>query len=255
VTDAILDATIALAAEGGLEDLTLDAIALKAGVGRPTIYRRWSTKEALLDEAMDLFIERMIVVPKPGNIRDELVEWISVQIERMESPLRSLWFAYFNAADANIARNALQRGHDIEADIIRRAIERGELRADADPDLLVYIIGAVVWFQSSVYHRDLDKSFAESVVDVVLNSWLASPGPTTAKNRTKATAVTKADGAARSSKPRKNRTKATAVTKADGAARSSKPRKNRTKATAVTKADGAARTASLDGAENRNVVY
>jgi AcrR family transcriptional regulator len=183
VTDAILDATIALAAEGGLEDLTLDAIAVKAGVGRPTIYRRWPSKEALLDDAMNKMIDQMVVIPKPGNIRDELIEWISVQMERMQSPLRSLWVAYFNAEDAQVANDVRRRGHDIEADIFRRAIERGELRADADPDLLVYLIFAVVWYQTSVYHRHLDRPFAESVVDAVLNSWLADPPPASTRSR------------------------------------------------------------------------
>jgi AcrR family transcriptional regulator len=203
VTDIILDATIALAAEGGLEDLTLDAIAVKAGVGRPTIYRRWPSKDALLDEAMNKMIEQMVVVPKPGNIRDELVEWISVQMERMQSPLRSLWVAYFNAEEAHIAKDALRRGHDIEADIIRRAIERGELRPETDPDLLVYLIFAVVWYQTSMYHRRLDKPFAEAVVDAVLNSWLADPPPVRGISRAKSTTSTKSATSTKSTKSTK----------------------------------------------------
>jgi AcrR family transcriptional regulator len=205
VTDTILDATIALAAEGGLEDLTLDAIAVKAGVGRPTIYLRWPSKEALLDEAMNKMIEQMVVVPKPGNIRDELIEWISVQMERLQSPLRSLWVAYFNAEEAHVAKDALKRGHDIEADIIRRAIERGELRADTDPDLLVYLIFAVVWYQTSVYHRHLETPFAETVVDAVLNSWLTDPAPVRGPNRAKSTKSAKAEVPGRNGKASRRR--------------------------------------------------
>lgn len=100
VTDEILEATIALATEGGLEDLTLDAIATRAGVGRPTIYRRWDSKDALLEEAMDKMVQQMVVIPKPGSIRDELIEFSKVQIERLQSPLRSLWVAYFNVESA-----------------------------------------------------------------------------------------------------------------------------------------------------------
>jgi AcrR family transcriptional regulator len=186
VTEAILEATIALSAEGGIEDVTLDAIAARAGVARPTIYRRWESKEALLEEAMAMMIQQMVVVPQPGSIRDELIEWISVQIERMQSPLRSLWVAYFNVERASLAKDAIRRGHDLEADIIRRAVERGELRPDTDPDFLVELIFAMVWYQTTAYDRRLDSSFGEILVDTVLNSWLADPQPVIPADRAKA---------------------------------------------------------------------
>jgi AcrR family transcriptional regulator len=177
VTDAILEATIVLAAEGGIEELTLEAIAGKAGVGRPTIYRRWPTKDDLMEAAIDRMIQQMVVVPKPGNIRNQLIERVNAQIERLQSPLRSLWLAYFNAEEAHVAKEALKRGRDLEADIIRRAVERGELRADTDPELLIELLFAMVWYQTSAHRRHLEPSFAEAVVDAVLNSWIAEPPP------------------------------------------------------------------------------
>jgi AcrR family transcriptional regulator len=173
VTDAILEATIALATEGGLEDLTLDAIATRAGVGRPTIYRRWDSKDALLEEAMDKMVQQMVVIPKPGSIRDELIEFCRVQIERLQSPLRSLWVAYFNVESALPSTEAIKRAHDLEADIIRRGVQRGELKVDTDPDFLIELIVAMVWYQTMRDHRSLETSFAETLVDTVLNSWLA----------------------------------------------------------------------------------
>jgi AcrR family transcriptional regulator len=178
VTDAILEATISLATEGGLEDLTLDAIAIRAGVGRPTIYRRWESKDALLEEAMDKMVEQMVIVPQPGSIRDELIEFSEVQIERLQSPLRSLWVAYFNVESALPSTEAIKRAHDLEADIIRRAVERGELREDTDPDFLIELIVAMVWYQTMRDHRRLETSFAETLVDTVLNSWLVDSDST-----------------------------------------------------------------------------
>jgi AcrR family transcriptional regulator len=174
VTDAILDATIALAAEGGLEDLTLDAIAARAGVGRPTIYRRWASKDALLEDAVDKMVSDF-ELPETGNIRDDLVEWARRAIERVQSPLRSMWVAYFNLEQAHVAPEALKRARELSMSIVRNGIERGELRADADPDLLVQLIFAMIWYQVTTHHRHLEPSYAETVVDAVLNSWWANP--------------------------------------------------------------------------------
>ncbi len=158
----------------------MDAIATRAGVGRPTIYRRWDSKDALLEEAMDKMVQQMVIIPQPGSIRDELIEFSKVQIERLQSPLRSLWVAYFNVESALPSTEAIKRAHDLEADIIRRAVDRGELRADTDPDFMIELIVAMVWYQTMRDHRSLESSFAETLVDTVLNSWLADPKSRTA---------------------------------------------------------------------------
>lgn len=177
VTSSILDATIDLAAEGGLEDLTLEAIAARAGVGRPTIYRRWPSKDALLAEAIEVMAERYGVVPHSGNVRDDLVEWARLAIQHIQSPLRSVWLAYFNVDQAHVADEAVKRARDRNVDIVRRGVERGELRSDANPELLAEMVFATIWYQVTLRNRQLDPSFAETVVDGLLNSWWASDEP------------------------------------------------------------------------------
>ena len=48
---AILDATLALLVEVGYSALTVEGIAQRAGVGKATIYRRWTSKLPLVIEA------------------------------------------------------------------------------------------------------------------------------------------------------------------------------------------------------------
>jgi AcrR family transcriptional regulator len=185
VTDSILVATIELAAEGGLEDLTLDAIAERAGVGRPTIYRRWPSKDALLAEAIEMIAEKYGVDPHTGNVRDDLVEWVRRTIEYVQSPLRSVWLAYFNVDESHLAEEAVTRARDRNVDIVRRGIERGELRPDTDPNLLAEMMFATVWYQVTLRHRRLEPEFAAVVVDALLNSWWAAgkPPPRSRSNR------------------------------------------------------------------------
>jgi AcrR family transcriptional regulator len=168
---------MALAADGGLEELTLDAIAARAGVGRPTIYRRWPSKDALLEEALERIFGTLGTIPQSGHIRDDLIEWTRINIQHVQSPLRSMWVAYFNLEEAHLATDAIKRLHDRSADMIRQAIARGELQDNADPDLLVESIFAIVWYQVTAHHRHLESSFAETAVDLVLNSWWAPGHP------------------------------------------------------------------------------
>ena len=176
LTDRILEATIALAAQEGIEDLTLDVIAARAEVGRPTIYRRWPSKEALLAAAIEKMVDAYFETPQAGNIRDELVEFTKKNIAQVQGPLRNSWLAYFNAERAHVASEAIRRAASVSADIVRRGVERGELRPDTDPQLLLELIFAPIWYRSSI-NRPMDPPFAESVVDGVLNSWMAQPEP------------------------------------------------------------------------------
>src|ERR1700730_9816964 len=69
---AILEATLALFAEEGLQGLSIEGVAERAGVGKTTIYRRWSSKEDLIKDALDLF-RADYPVPDTGNIRNDLL--------------------------------------------------------------------------------------------------------------------------------------------------------------------------------------
>jgi AcrR family transcriptional regulator len=171
LTDRILSATIELAADTGIEDLTLDAIAARAEVGRPTIYRRWASKEALLSDAVDKMLEAYFRPPKPGHIRDQLIEFAQRTIDHMERPLRSMWLAYFNMEQAHFSSSAMERAASLPQDIIRRAIDRGELRSDTDPHTVMELIFAPIWYRSTI-GRPFEPTFAEKVVDGVLGSWL-----------------------------------------------------------------------------------
>ena len=69
---AIVEATLAVLAESGYAALTIEAVAARAGVGKGTLYRRWSGKEQLVVDAVRTLSEQP--APHPGTgVRDELV--------------------------------------------------------------------------------------------------------------------------------------------------------------------------------------
>ena len=72
--EAITSAIVDVLAEQGFSGFTVEEVAARAGVGKATIYRRWSTKEELVLAAA----ERVMVHVEPpdtGSLRDDLVGW------------------------------------------------------------------------------------------------------------------------------------------------------------------------------------
>lgn len=76
---AILEATAALTAELGYDRVTIDAIAARAGAGRQTIYRWWSSKSVVVADAVIEGHLRLpaVEVPDTGDLNTDLKAWTS----------------------------------------------------------------------------------------------------------------------------------------------------------------------------------
>jgi AcrR family transcriptional regulator len=149
---AILGAAAALLAEGGFAQLTMEAVASRAGVSKATVYRRWKSKE-------DLVLELVSAMPyggeppDTGSVEGDLVELTQIQIDRIaDTPLPRmmprLLAETFDAPDLHdaIVENAVDVLRGTIAAILRHGIERGELRSDFDVELAVDALhGSIVY--------------------------------------------------------------------------------------------------------------
>src|SRR5664280_981865 len=70
---AILDTTAQLLEERGFVDLTIEDVALHAGVGKATIYRRWPTKGMLAFDAFRAEFLARQPLPDTGSLRGDLL--------------------------------------------------------------------------------------------------------------------------------------------------------------------------------------
>ena len=150
---AILEATLALFAEVGLQGLSIEAIAERAGVGKTTIYRRWSSKEDMIKDALDLF-RSGYPIPDTGNIRNDLL-YIAKEARELfnRNPLMGKLTIkliaeiktkpeIYRAFYEKLVVPRIQQFRQI----VERAQERGELRPDLDATFILYLI-----FSSLVY--------------------------------------------------------------------------------------------------------
>lgn len=143
---AILDATLELLAEQGLEGVTIEAAAARAGVGKATIYRRWGSRLEMIEAAF-ASVDREVQIVETGDVRGDLVAVIS---EFQRATLRTL-------PPASIARmittalatpelrelflvHVFNKRRAALVAALRRGQERGEIRRDIDPNLAVAMI-------------------------------------------------------------------------------------------------------------------
>jgi AcrR family transcriptional regulator len=146
---AILAAVVELLPEQGLQGLTIEAVAARAGVGKTTIYRRWKTKNELIVEAIEQ-LRPPGAAPDTGSVAGDLSAMVALQRERLESTQlprivpRVLGEAMEDPElHAEIIARAVLPIRGMLAQIVERGIERGELREDLDVEAVVDVLHAV----------------------------------------------------------------------------------------------------------------
>ena len=81
--EAILDATLELFADAGLEGLTVEGVAARAGVGKATVYRRYPGKLELVVASLKASADVEAPPPDTGAVRGDLRELVDTLIARL----------------------------------------------------------------------------------------------------------------------------------------------------------------------------
>lgn len=171
----ILEAAGELLVEGGYEALTIDGVARRSGVSRPSVYRRWPTRTHL---AFELALGPMLIEPIPdtGSARLDLVHSIGTHVAMLEAFDRSLMadllttMIHDDVFAADVDRQFLHVGLRQVATIIERARDRGEIAAGVDVIESLENLGGALIYRIFMLHRRLDAPAVERLVDGVLRS-------------------------------------------------------------------------------------
>jgi len=172
--EAILAAAEAILMEGGLSAFTIEAVARRAKAGKPTIYRWWLSKAALL---LDVYHRQKDVIPHPdtGNVEQDLTQFLTGLLAFWRdggsgSVFRSVIAeaqtdeAAANALSLYAAERRAQTGQ-----MIRDAQARGEVRGDVDPELVAEMLSSFAWSRLLTNRLDAAKEEIEAVVKTILD--------------------------------------------------------------------------------------
>lgn len=169
----LLDVTLDLAGEVGINGMSMDDLAQRAGVSKATIYRRWPSKERLVLEALNHAISAFELIDT-GTLRGDLDAYLGELVRRMsEGKASDILPDLISASvrDPNL-RSSLDeyirhRRQPLQT-ILGRGTRRGELAADTDVEVLIdALIGPCV-YRRLLSHDPLDDDFVERLLHIVL---------------------------------------------------------------------------------------
>jgi AcrR family transcriptional regulator len=152
---AILRAALEVFIERGIDGAGFELIAKRAGVGKLTVYRRWSTKEELIAQAIESTVSAEVAPPPSGLTAQEIIEQALPAAAKMTaSPgFRALVARVMGSAVSHPALMAVYWKHyilprrDQAASLLEQAKRDGTVPADADVDVLIDMMAGAVTYR------------------------------------------------------------------------------------------------------------
>src|SRR5579859_2260422 len=172
---AILSATLELLAERGLDAMSIEEVAARAGVGKTTIYRRWPSKGLLALDAFVISFRAEQPLPDTGTLRGDLLSalhaWVRAVTQTAMGPMLTGLIAEaqhdpeLRGAWRDRVIEPLRAQHRIMLD---RAIARGEIVPSVDRDVVLDLFFGAAEHRLLLGHLPMTGEFIAQVVDVIL---------------------------------------------------------------------------------------
>jgi AcrR family transcriptional regulator len=173
LAEAVLEATLQLVGEIGLTAMTVDAVAQRAGVGKAAIYRRWTSKEAMLLEAWRDLVEP-VDLPDTGSLRGDLTVAMAALAGPSSGDVVRRSLPHLIAAarvnpdlEATLNDFFEERRRPLRA-VLARAADRGELRPDIDLELLHDLVVGPLIYRRMITGRSLGPRQQSQLVEMVI---------------------------------------------------------------------------------------
>jgi AcrR family transcriptional regulator len=174
-----LRATADLLVEIGYSNLTMAAVAERAGTTKTALYRRWSSKAELVHEAAFPAAPTALAAPA-GDIAADVRAMIGAARDVFTSPVVRAALPGLVAdvaGDADLNARVMARFTDLFGAVRVRlddAIARGEVHGDIDPDRLIEVIGGATMLRLLLLpDGDLDDAWVDQTATIVTRGVMA----------------------------------------------------------------------------------
>ncbi|MBD0744668.1 TetR/AcrR family transcriptional regulator [Streptomyces sp. CBMA152] len=173
---AILDATLEQLSTVGWNALTMEGVAARAQTGKAAVYRRWSSKEELVADALRSGLPDLDHADDHGSVREDLYRLClrlrDAMYSRSGFALRSVLYECDAASAERFHGMVLHRmvapAQRLFAQAIRHGIERGDVRRDADAEVIFDVIPGLMMFRTKVRGSEWPDQAVAEMVDLVL---------------------------------------------------------------------------------------
>jgi AcrR family transcriptional regulator len=171
---SVLENTLKLLAEVGYGRLSIPDIAELAAVNKTSIYRRWPSKVALVRDALTVPMGHANGPPDTGTLKGDLVELARTLATFMQSPVGRSIIQIMLSEGADPALRAIAKSTYGESGssgpwiVIKRALERGELKTDIDPSRVLFTVAGAIMHRVLVEQGEVTEALLDQIIDLML---------------------------------------------------------------------------------------
>jgi AcrR family transcriptional regulator len=178
---AVLGAAIDLLAERGYSGFSVEGVVDRTGVAKTTLYRHWPTRDDLLAAAIGQ-LGGTGQLPDTGSVRQDLLDFFARRVQAAHAPQWERCMpalveaaARHPALAALVARLTAQALSQVET-LIRRGIERGEIRPGVSPQLAASALMGPLVFRRLMLQEAPTSQHAATVIDMLMEG-ISRPQP------------------------------------------------------------------------------
>ena len=170
---AIIDAIVDLLVDRGYREVTIEAVAARAGVAKTTIYRRWPSKAEMVVEAISACKKDCLEVePCSGKpISCSLVGMLSMlscsRVARILTGL-AVEMAHNEELAVAVREGLMKPNREVVLATLQRGVDMGEIRPDANLDVVADLLVGPMFFRILVSGAEVTPELASDTVDLVL---------------------------------------------------------------------------------------
>jgi len=166
----IVDAVITLLSEVGYGGITIDQVARRSGVGRPTIYRRYANCAALVEGVVSQLINEAEQPQQSASALEQVVNHLDNTIHLLtQTPVGPIYRSMLSevARDADLALQVNAFGRGRRRKLMRAvdaAIAAGDLHFSGDVETAMDGVVGAIYFRYLMTNRPLHRRYAEQLL-------------------------------------------------------------------------------------------
>lgn len=170
---AVMRSALALIGKVGFHELTIEAVAARARVGKATIYRWWPNKAELVIDVFASVVGEELRFPRVGPVLESIHAQMRRWVPIFRTPLGQIVATVIGAGQSDPSILKAFHAYWVEPRrmearrLIRQAIQHGELRVGLDPDMVLDLLYGPLYLRLLLKHAPLTERFVDGVFDLV----------------------------------------------------------------------------------------
>lgn len=174
VTDAITEAVLDEWTDNGYARISMEAVARRAKVGKSALYRRWPSKQDMAMAVLGQRSQTAFPAPDTGSLHGDLFAIMQAMHTWLTTPriapiVADLVAETTRDPDLGAAvETVLRTPHRAQVQaMFENASARGELGPTADPDIVLELIAAIIYWRAIVRPQPLDDTYLHAVINTI----------------------------------------------------------------------------------------